>query len=128
MVRYGVVGSRKRKDRHNVIKLIDSFDVTDEVISGGCNGVDTWAETRAKKRGMQTIICKPDLSQIKGKTDMIRRYHERNRRIAKLCDVLFAFVSKDRRGGTENTILHAKEFGKQIIIIPPENDSTILTK
>ena len=115
-MKIGIVGSRRRKDRDNVIKLVDSLCAYDIVVSGGCRGVDTWAEERARERGLQVIVFKPDLSDIKDKSDMINRYYERNKLIAKRCDILYAFVSSDRKGGTENTILWAKRFNKKVII------------
>ena len=86
-------------------------------MSGGCEGVDTWAEQRAKDRGMKTIIFKPNLSNIKNKADMVKRYYSRNKKIAEECDLLIAFVSSDRTGGTENTIEYARELKKSIIIL-----------
>lgn len=112
----GIVGSRKRLDKGNVIKLVDSLNDNDTVISGGCRGVDSWAEERAKERGLKVIVFKPDLSDIKNKGDMIHRYYTRNKLIANECDVLYAFVSSNRKGGTENTIKHAKELNKEVII------------
>jgi hypothetical protein len=43
-------------------------------------------------------------------------YYARNKLIAENCDILHAFVSPDRKGGTENTINHALKLGKQVII------------
>ena len=111
-MKYGIVGSRRRIDRHNVLSFIKSLKNDDIVISGGCRGIDTWAEEIAKSLGIKTIIYKPDLKNIKSKGDMIQRYYDRNKKIAQACDVLIAFVSSDRKGGTENTIKYATELGK----------------
>ena len=111
-MKYEIVGSRKRLDKHSVINFVKSLKNDDIVISGGCQGVDTWAEETAKSLGIKTIIYKPDLKNIKSKGDMIQRYYDRNKKIAQACDVLIAFVSSDRKGGTENTIKYATELGK----------------
>ena len=76
-----------------------------------------WAEQRAKERGILTKIFKPNLTNLKDKGDMVKRYYARNRKIAEECDVLIAFVSSDRSGGTENTIKYARELKKTIIIM-----------
>ena len=116
-MRIGIVGSRKRTDRENVIKVVDSLDLGDTVVSGGCFGVDTWAEIRARERGLKTLIFRPDLSRIQNRLDMIARYHQRNKRIAENSDIIYAFVTPDRKGGTENTIMWAKKLGKKIILM-----------
>lgn len=112
----GIVGSRRRVDKYNVLKLVDSLPLDCVVVSGGCRGVDTWAENRAKQRGMKTLIFKPDLSNIKNRYDMINRFYVRNKKIAERSDVIIAFVAPDRRGGTENTIKWAKMFGKTVFL------------
>ena len=111
-MKYEIVGSRKRLDKHSVINFVKSLKNDDIVISGGCQGVDTWAEETAKSLGIKTIIYKPDLENIKNKGDMIQRYYDRNKRIAQESDILIAFVSLDRKDGTENTIKYVKELGK----------------
>jgi len=112
----GIVGSRRRTDKNNVIALVDSLDLTDTIVSGGCKGVDTWAEERAKQRGMKTIIHKPDLKNVKDRIDVVKRYYERNKKVAQESDIIHAFVSNDRKGGTENTIQWSLKMHKIIII------------
>lgn len=115
-MKIGIVGSRRRKDKHNVIKLVDSLNKDDIVVSGGCEGVDSWAEERAIKRGLEVLIFKPNLDDIGGRYNMVQRYYDRNRLIVMECDVLYAFVSEDRKGGTENTIKYARQFNRKIIL------------
>jgi predicted Rossmann fold nucleotide-binding protein DprA/Smf involved in DNA uptake len=112
----GIIGSRRRYDKDSVFKLVDCLPLDCVVVSGGCRGVDTWAEIRAKQRGLKTLVFRPDLSNIKNRYDMIQRYYERNKKIAQHSDVIVAFVAPDRRGGTENTIKWAKMFGKKVVI------------
>jgi hypothetical protein len=80
-------------------------------------GVDTWAELAAKERGLRTIIFRPDIKECKKRYEFTRSYYARNLKIAEACDILIAFVSPDRKGGTENTIAQAKKLGKEIVIL-----------
>jgi len=115
-MKVGIVGSRRRKDKDKVFQLVDSLKLTDVVVSGGCEGVDSWAEDRAKERGMKVMILKPNLKDISHKGDMVNRYYERNKKIVQNSDIIYAFVSSERTGGTENTIKWAKELGIEIRI------------
>lgn len=113
----GIVGSRRRKDKQSVTDLVNRLSLNNIVISGGCRGVDTWAEEAAVSRGMRVMVFKPDLSGCVYKWQYTERYYERNQKIAEECDILIAFVSPDRKGGTENTIKAAQRLGKEIVIL-----------
>jgi len=115
-LKVGIVGSRKRKDKESVYKLVDSLDEKDIVVSGGCRGVDTWAEERALQRGLRVKIYKPKLYMVQSRQDVIQRYYDRNKIVASESEVLYAFVSEDRKGGTENTIKWARLLGKRVVI------------
>lgn len=110
----GIVGSRRREDKEAVHKLVDSLKPTDVVISGGCRGVDSWATERAQQRGMSVKVFKPDMSNLKDHWELTKRYYARNKLIAENSDILYAFVSPDRKGGTEVTIKYAQELRKEI--------------
>ena len=116
-MRIGIVGSRKIIDAQIVEDIVNNLSPMDVVVSGGCKGPDTYAEDRAIAIGLKTTIHKPDLDGITDRGDMINRYYERNRRVVQDCDLLIAFVNKDRKGGTENTIMWAKKLGVRHIII-----------
>jgi predicted Rossmann fold nucleotide-binding protein DprA/Smf involved in DNA uptake len=116
-MRYGIVGSRERSDRHSVESFVSGLSAGDTVISGGCRGVDTWAEECARGRGLEVIVLLPEPTAGGGYYAKVREYHARNRRIAEACDVLVAFVSTARKGGTENTIAHARRAGKPVVIL-----------
>jgi predicted Rossmann fold nucleotide-binding protein DprA/Smf involved in DNA uptake len=120
-MKIAIIGSRRRKDFDKVKELISTLNPDDTVISGGCIGIDTQAIYYAKQRGLDTIIYAPDLSDIKHKGDMVRRYYDRNKKIAESCDVLFAFVATDRTGGTENTITYARQLHKTVYIMDQLN-------
>lgn len=112
-----IVGSRKRKDIINVYDIVDSLDTYITIVSGGCKGIDNWAIERAEARGMKTKVFKPIFHPIKKEYyDIVKAYYARNKKIAEYCDVMIAFVSDDRTGGTENAIYWAKKFNKQVIL------------
>ncbi len=112
----GIVGSRKRKDRESVVELIKSFSSDTVIVTGGAKGIDTYAEEEARKRRLKVIIHKPDLKSVKHRGEMVERYYQRNRKIVGDSDILYAFVSSERKGGTENTIKWAKQMGKKVFL------------
>jgi predicted Rossmann fold nucleotide-binding protein DprA/Smf involved in DNA uptake len=115
-VRIAIVGSRRFKSRKKVIDLVNSLPQETVIVTGGCRGPDTWAEYAAKKRGLKTTIFRPKLPPDDSpRYEFIKAYYERNRKIAQNADMLHAFVSSDRTGGTENTIRHAKELNIPVI-------------
>ena len=118
-MKIAICGSRTRTDRQTITKTIDSLPRESIIISGGCRGVDTWAIEAAKRNGMKTIEFLPDLAGCSKKHEYAKAYYARNKQIAELCDILFAFVSPKRKGGTENTIAYAKKAGKKIFISEP---------
>jgi len=116
-MRVGVVGSRKFGTSQSVREFITSLPSGSIVISGGCAGPDTWAEETARATGLEVSIFLPVLPP-KGSPRHVftEAFYARNRLIAENCDILHAFVSPDRKGGTEYTIRHALKIGKQVII------------
>ncbi len=87
------------------------------VVSGGCRGVDSWAAEAARARGLAVVEHLPDLDGVRNRGEVARRHHERNRRIVDDADRVLAFVSANRKGGTENTIRHALNAGKPVEIL-----------
>lgn len=95
--------------------LVASFPPDTVVVSGGCRGVDSWAEAAARHRGLQVAIHLPDLPETPADYyDTVKAYYARNEKIVLDCDFGYAFVAPDRKGGTENTLrwatLHKKTF------------------
>lgn len=117
----GIVGSRRRTDRQSVIDLVNSLPEDSVVISGGCRGVDTWAKEAALNRGLQYKEFSPQWPKPYNPNmsyfEQCEVFYARNRQIAEASDTIYAFVSSDRKGGTENTIKHAEELGKQVVIL-----------
>ena len=117
-LKVGIVGSRRWTNQAAVETLIHMLPEGTTIISGGCKGVDTWAVNTARYRGLNVIEYLPDLPPAGSpKHEFTKAYHARNLQIAENSDVLYAFVAKDRRGGTENTIKHAMGLDVRVEVI-----------
>tara|TARA_Y100000034_G_scaffold85857_1_gene102926 strand:+ start:557 stop:913 length:357 start_codon:yes stop_codon:yes gene_type:complete len=113
----GIIGSRRRNTARDHLLVQKEFDRIykegDRIVSGGCpKGGDRFAQIIAVQRGITIIIHYPDWKRL-GKTAGFVR----NAKIAKESDVLIACVSKDRTGGTEDTIKKFEKIGKKDLII-----------
>ena len=118
-MKIGIVGSRKRDCEQEIRELVNSLAPDDIVVSGGCIGPDLWAEEAAKNRGILTLVFLPVLpAKNTPLYEFTKAYYARNQEIAQAVDVLHAFVSPDRRGGTEHTIKCAKKLNKTVFIHP----------
>lgn len=134
LVRIGIVGSRlKNEPQHkgNVKRVLLALMVQIllsnkkaykfELVSGGCRrGADRFAEELSEELNIPIKIHYPDKSKLdkqmaiefpRGAYAEIN--YARNKLIAQDSDYLIAYVADDRKGGTENTIKHFKEFGKE---------------
>jgi predicted Rossmann fold nucleotide-binding protein DprA/Smf involved in DNA uptake len=116
-MKIAVVGSRTRTDKQSVVDYIDSVSQDDTIISGGCEGVDTWAIEAAMARGLKWKVIYPNMDGAKNYYDRCNRYYDRNEKVAKEAEMVVAFVSKNRKGGTENTLQYAKKYGKVVIVV-----------
>ena len=114
----GIVGSRRWKSKKAVESLVNTFPADTTVVSGGAKGVDSWAAECARKRGLKVIEFFPDYPSFgSSRWEYNQAYYTRNRQIAEHSEVVYTFVALDRKGGTENTIKHAKELGVPVNII-----------
>lgn len=115
-MKYGIVGNREGWDEKFVAAKIDEIISNDKteviIISGGAKGIDAFAENYAVKNKIRCKLFMPDYGR-----NSPQRYFERNRKIAEACDILIAFDKKAGRSGTKNTIRHAKELNKEVILI-----------
>lgn len=116
LMRVAIVGSRKFLDKNAVVALVDALDATDTVVSGGCKGVDTWAETAAKNRGLKVQIFRPNLKGTTSRHEATKRYYERNRDIVANCDTLHAFLASGITGGTGFTVKEARARGIEVFL------------
>lgn len=137
-MRIGIVGSRGRDSKEDekmvfdIIKeYLDEYGPSSlEIVSGGCPfGADAFAERAADYFGISILVHYPvKLPKVKTKYEATERYFERNRKIARDCDILFAVIAADRTGGTENTIKYAKEFNKKIVLVFPDGSRHIINE
>ena len=125
----GIVGSRRRVSNDDVLFVFDLVeflfielgrDLT--IISGGCKlGADKFAEDAADQFGISKLIHKPKFTpKPTCRIDIVSRYYDRNKKIASDSDYLYALVTSDRTGGTENTIRYMMEMNKPVTIIHPD--------
>ena len=97
---------RKTLKQHNDIN-------TDNIISGGADGVDTFAQRYAKEIGAKMVIYYPDPT-----ISSPRRYYNRNYTIVSNGDKIIAFNKNNNpRTGTSNAINQARKLMKKVIII-----------
>ena len=112
-IKIAVVGNREGWSQKVVHRTLEKFAVRhpDMIISGGAKGVDTYAQSYARKEGLSILIIYPDWKKHGIGAGMIR-----NKEIAEQCDIIIAF-DKKIKSGTANTIKHGREMGKPIYII-----------
>lgn len=119
----GIVGSRSWAGNDEVAAdveaVVNRFADDTVVVSGGAIGVDTMAQVAAVKRGLECIVHRPDYASCKTFEEKRRAPLERNTLIVRDCKVLHAWVTADRRGGTEDTIRKANAAGIVVFIHNP---------
>ena len=114
----GIVGARKFKDRKSVVDFVNALPVDCIVVTSSCKGVCTWAGSAAKLRGLQVKLYSPNLSNTRGKYEVVQRYYQRNQQLISACDVVHAFISKEAgfTGGTKYEVKYAKSLGKDVFL------------
>ena len=119
-MRIGVIGSRKFKNLTSVQEFIKSLSHDSIIVSGGCSGPDTWAIEEASLIGLETLVFLPE-KVLKGspRYKFTESFYARNRLIVENSDIIHAFVSENRKGGTEYTIKYATKKGIPVIIHYP---------
>lgn len=111
MSKVAVVGNREGWNRNYIIdKMKKYINPGDIIITGGADGVDTFAMDFAKYFGHQLIVFYPD-----PKLPSPERYYKRNKKIAEECNVMRAFNKKEH-SGTSNAIRYVRELGKQCYV------------
>ena len=118
-MRIAVVGNRVGWSRDYVFAVLqrEGVNKNDIIISGGADGVDTYAQEFAKKIGAQMRIIYPDVD-----LPSPQRYFDRNEKIADMCEKMIAFDKESTHSGTKNAITHAQKFDKDLVIIEDEFD------
>ena len=107
----GIVGARKYKDKESVVHLVNYLPSDAIVITSSCKGVCTWAKEAAETRGVKVRVFAPDLTNVRARFEVAKRYYERNKQMIEVCDFLHAFVSDQDgyAGGTKFEIEYALE-------------------
>lgn len=126
MIRIGIVGSRRRSTYrdHDIVRDIIRTAVEKHgndgviVVSGGCpTGADEFARISSEVLDTWYVEFRPKVEPYCQRWEFTVAAFARNRTIAENCDVLFALVASDRKGGTENTISHAKKCGVTYYVV-----------
>lgn len=110
MTWYGIVGNRKGWTYLEFKNRIRKHNITyrDIIVSGGAEGVDTYAQQFAKEIGCLMVIFYPN-----PKISTPQRYFNRNDSIVLQCDELIAF-DKKKFSGTLHTVNGAKILHKKV--------------
>ena len=117
----GVTGSRTRSDIPLLLQCLSMLPKDSILITGGATGIDSECEMAAKELSLTIEIVRPDRTAIQNHASACRAYHERNAEIVRRSDIVLAFPPSDRKGGTENTIKHAKKYDKPLFIYEAAN-------
>lgn len=123
LIRIGIVGNREGWNYKEIKTILTELNVykSDGLITGGADGVDTFAQRYAKEIGSNILIYYPDPNRPSP-----QRYFERNQIIAMMSDVLIAFNLKDKNSGTMNTVNTASAIGK-FILLNEKDETGIIT-
>lgn len=115
-MKLGIIGSRKRSCP-DLIRLEIQRRSPSEVISGGAEGIDSEAEFVAKSLSVPVRVIRPEYGERKTRAEAMAAIRKRNEKIVNECDVLLAFPSETRTGGTERVIAFANKMKKPCVII-----------
>lgn len=137
MIKIGIVGSRKWKNKSKVQDAVDQclarYGDQLTVVSGGAIGADSLGRQVALEKGLQYIEYNPAHEAWNeysgkpkdwyGKPYNVGHYFERNTFIAEDSDILFAFIPDNHQSnGTMDTVNKALKLKKWVVII---TDTTV---
>lgn len=111
-MKVGIIGSRNSNNFN--IDSIDEYlpENCDEIISGGAEGIDTYAEEIAKRKNLPFRKILPDYEKYSKRAPL-----ERNLLIAQRSDMVLAFWDCYSRG-TAHMIDACIRYGVPVRIIP----------
>ncbi|MGY4304577.1 cytochrome c peroxidase [Bradyrhizobium sp. USDA 4369] len=116
----GIVGSRHFPNRALVVSFVSSLPCGTCVVSGGAQGVDTWAIEAARSLGLPTLIIQADWERHGRKAGPLR-----NAELVRKVDEIAAFWD-GRSRGTLNTVMLALQAGLPVQIFG-ENGEILVT-
>jgi len=114
----GIIGNRVGWTYEFVKKKLKELNVykSDVIVSGGAEGIDTFAQRYAKEIGAEINIIYPDPDKPSP-----QRYFDRNKIIVLRSHMIIAFDKKElTHSGTRYTIDFAKQQKKEVILIDKE--------
>ena len=109
-----VIGSRTFEDNALLAAVLDKYDIT-RIISGGARGADLLAEQYAQRKGLPSLVFKPDYDKFGRSAPLVR-----NQQIVDAAEQIIAFWDGKSRG-TAHSLEYARKKGKPVHIItfPP---------
>jgi hypothetical protein len=110
-VRVAIIGSRNFPDEQQVYSYVSGLPSGTTVVSGGADGVDSWAAAAARTRGLGVVTYEPNY-ELHGK----RAPLVRNEAIAIDCDRMVAFWDGKSRG-TMHAVQQAERLGRPVMVI-----------
>lgn len=132
----GIVGSREFPDAYKIGRVVETLlekDIDFVIVSGGAEGVDSYAKHTANREDIPYLEFTPEFEDPNkysvqpnsafGKSYGADLYHKRNRQIARFVDLLVAFVPESHVGnpqksrGTKSTIKKGKKCESTEIMI-----------
>ena len=132
MIKIGIVGSRKWKNKEKIQAVVDQclarYGQNLTVVSGGAKGADSLGKLVALEKGLQYIEYNPaheawneysgKPKEWYGKEYRVGNFFERNTFIAEDSDILFAFIPEGHQSnGTMDTVGKTKKMNKPCFII-----------
>ena len=110
-MRVAVIGSRSFNDYDLMKKTLDEIKDISLIVSGGAKGADSFGESYARAKGINTLIFIPDWEKHGKAAGFIR-----NKDIVKNSNMIVAFWDGESRG-TKNSIDMAEKLGKKVIVV-----------
>ena len=126
----GIVGARKYKDRQSVENLIEKIPDDSTIVTSGCKGVCTWVKQKAEQQCLEVLVFQPDLTNIRSRFEIPKRYYERNKELVRKCDLLHAFISIEGgySGGTKFEAEYALRLGKSVMLHREKDKSELVCR
>jgi hypothetical protein len=115
MISIGIVGSRNFPNELKVRQFVQTLPSDWELVSGGANGPDLWAEEEFRARGMAVNIHYPNWKALGKSAGFIR-----NTLIVNDSNLIVAFYNNTN--GTKNTMQQAVKARKPLFTVTAEDD------